>query len=166
MKRLLLTLLKITVVSVPLTWIWMEWGREAYGELFIRLSLPIYGLFGLTTVIPEGARDRFINYLPFLILMIITPRMSLKRRVIGTLTGFVLLFLGHVAFAYIASTAINPDNTINSRGFRKIVAANGFSDAAPFILWVVIAKQWVWESAGRLFSAPTEAPPANVPDEI
>ena len=79
MKQLLLTLLKIAVVSAPLTWLWIEWGRDAYGELFTQLSLPIYGFFGLTTVVPSGARDRFINYLPFLILMIITPRMSLRR---------------------------------------------------------------------------------------
>lgn len=154
MKQLLLTLLKIAVVSAPLTWLWMEWGREAYGELFRQLSLPIYGFFGLTKIAPSGERDRFINYLPFLILMIITPGMSLRRRVVGTIVGFVVLFFSHVAFAYIANQAVNPDNTVNSRGFRRIVAANGFSDAAPFILWVVIAKDWVWGYASRLFETP------------
>ena len=160
MKPLLLTLLKIAVVSAPLTWLWIEWGKDAYGRLFLQLSLPIYGFFGLTTMIPEGARDRFINYLPFLILMVVTPRLSLTRRIVGTLVGFVLLFLGHVAFAYVAHHAVGADNTINSRGFQKIVFANGFSDAAPFILWVVIAREWVWQSASRLFVQPgaAEAP--------
>jgi len=158
MKAFLLTLIKIAVVSAPLTWLWIHWGRDAYGWLFLQLSLPIYGFFGLTTMVPEGARDRFINYLPFLILMIVTPRMSLTRRVVGTLVGFVVLFLCHVAFAYIAHDAIGANNEINSRGYRKLVAANGFSDAAPFVLWVVIARQWVWESAARLFVRPDEAP--------
>jgi hypothetical protein len=152
MKPVLLALLKIAAVSAPLTWLWMEWGREAYGQLFVQLSLPIYGLFGLTSMIPDGARDRFINYLPFLILMIITPRLPLRRRIIGIAVGFVILFLSHVAFAYIANQAVNPDNTINSRGFRKIVAANSFSDAMPFVLWIVLAKEWVGENAARLFA--------------
>ena len=54
--RLLLVLLKIVAVSVPLTWLWLEWGREAYGKLFLELAMPIYGMFGLTTLLPEGAR--------------------------------------------------------------------------------------------------------------
>jgi hypothetical protein len=142
----------------------MQWGKEAYGWLFLQLSLPIYGLFGLTAIVPEGARDRFINYLPFLILMIITPRMSLTRRIVGTLVGFVVLFLGHVAFAYIAHDAVGANNQLDSRGFRKIVAANGFSDAAPFVLWVIIAREWVWQSAARLFVQPGDAPAPRTPD--
>ena len=161
MKPFLLTLLKIAVVSAPLTWLWMEWGRDAYGYLFTQLSLPIYGLFGLTDIAPSGARDRFINYLPFVVLVIITPRLSLKRRVVGILLGFVALFLGHVWFAYIANQAINPEGTINSRGFRRIVAANGFSDAMPFVLWVIVAKEWVWERAAKLFPKPAEEPTSS-----
>ena len=72
--RALLFLLRVVAVSAPLTWLWIAWGREAYGRLFFELAMPIYGLLGLTTLVPEGARDRFINYLPFLILMLVTPR--------------------------------------------------------------------------------------------
>ena len=63
--RILLALLKIVVISVPLTWLWLAWGRDAYGELFMQIAMPIYGALGLTDVVPLGARDRFINYLPF-----------------------------------------------------------------------------------------------------
>ena len=84
-RLLFLSLLKIVVLSVPVTWLWLEWGREAYGELFVNLSLPIYGFFGETSLMPAGARDRFINYLPFLILMVITPRLGWVRRIVGTL---------------------------------------------------------------------------------
>ena len=150
--RLLLTALKIIAISVPLTWLWMEWGRAAYGRIFAQLALPIYNLFGLTTLAPEGARDRFINYLPFLILMLITPRMTWQRRAGGTAIGFVVIFLVHVVFVWIASTAVNPDNTIDVQGFKRIVGANQLSDSIPFVLWVVIAREFVWESAARLFS--------------
>jgi hypothetical protein len=149
----LLTLLKIIAVSVPLTWLWIEWGRDAYGKLFVQLALPIYGLFGLTSLMPEAARDRFINYLPFLILMLITPHMTLRRRLVGIAVGFVVIFFVHVIFVYIASTSINPDNTINVRGFKRIVPANGLSDSVPFVLWVIIAREFVWESAARIFSS-------------
>ena len=150
--RLLLALLKVVAISAPLTWLWIEWGREAYGKLFLQLALPVYGLMGLTTLIPDGERDRFINYLPFLILMLITPRLSLMRRTIGLLVGFVVIFFVHVIFVYIASTSIHPGGTVDVRGFKQLVAANQLSDSVPFILWVVIAKDFVWEAAGKLFA--------------
>jgi hypothetical protein len=56
MKAIVLTLLKIVAVSAPLTWLWIAWGREAYAKLFVQLALPIYGLFGLTSLLPNAAR--------------------------------------------------------------------------------------------------------------
>lgn len=159
--RVLLTLLKIVAISVPLTWLWMEWGREAYGRLFGLLAMPIYGLLGLTDVVPTGARDRFINYLPFLILMWITPRMSWKRRIFGTLAGFAVIFCVHLVFVYVASTAGGgPSRSMTAHGFMRIVPANALSDAAPFVLWVFIAREFVWQSVARVFPG---APPAPSP---
>ena len=156
--RLLLTLLKIVVLSVPLTWLWIEWGREAYGALFAKLALPIYGLVGLTDLVPSGARDRFINYLPFLILMLITPRLSLKRRLVGIAAGFLVIFAVHVVFVYVASTAVDPRTSgITSHGFMRIVPANALSDAIPFALWVFIAKDFVWEKISRVLGPASEA---------
>ncbi len=154
--RVLLTLLKIVAVSVPLTWLWIDWGREAYAKLFVQLALPIYGLFGVTSLLPNAARDRFINYLPFLILMLITPRMSLRRRTVGIGVGFLVIFLVHVIFIYVASIAESPDHTINVRGFKQIVAVNELSDSIPFVLWVIIARDFVWESVARVISPRTE----------
>jgi hypothetical protein len=91
--------------------------------------------------------------------MLVTPRMALRRRVIGIAVGFVVIFLVHVVFIYIASVAENPDSSLNVRGFRRIVPANGLSDSVPFILWVIIARDFVWESAARVLSPrPSEAP--------
>ncbi len=154
--RVILTLLKIVAVSAPLTWLWIAWGREAYAKLFVQLALPIYGLFGLTSLLPNAARDRFINYLPFLILLLITPHMTLRRRTVGIGVGFVVIFLVHVIFIYVASTAQTPDNTMDVQGFRKIVPMNGLSDSVPFILWVIIARDFVWQSAARVFSVSTD----------
>ena len=139
MKQLLLLLLKTLAVSVPLTWLWIEWGQNAYGALFSQLALPIYSALGMTAHIPEGARDRFINYLPFLILMLITPSMSWKRRAGGIAVGFVAIFFAHVAFDYATSLTDLPGGQIDQRGMRGRVSANAFSDALPFVLWVLIA---------------------------
>ena len=165
--RVLLTLLKIVAVSAPLTWLWLAWGREAYGKLFFTLSLPIYGLFGVTDLVPEGARDRFINYLPFLILMLITPRLSWRRRVVGTCAGFVVIFLFHVLFVYLVTTAQDPGAaTMTRQGFMRIVPANALSDALPFALWVLIAREFVWESVAKLLggqpSTGSQSPPPSI----
>jgi len=161
--RALLVLLEIVAVSAPLTWVWIQWGRDAYGELFLALSLPIYGLLGLTDLIPVGARDRFINYLPFLILMIVTPRLSLRRRVLGTLVGFLVIFCSHLVFVYAATQADAAGGARTPAGFMRIVPANTLSDALPFALWVLIAREFVWEKVSTVLGT---APPAAVePDE-
>ena len=157
--RVLLTLLKIVAVSAPLTWLWVTWGREAYGALFLHLAMPIYGLLGLTDLVPDGARDRFINYLPFLILMIVTPRLSLRRRVVGTLVGFLVIFAVHLVFVYVASTAHQAHSaSLTRQGFVRIVPANALCDSVPFVLWVFFARDFVWESVSRAFG-PSEATP-------
>ena len=155
--RALLTLLKIVAISAPLTWLWIVWGREAYGDLFLHLAMPIYGLLGLTDVVPEGARDRFINYLPFLILMLITPRMTWRRRLSGIAIGFGVIFCVHLIFVYVASTAADPGSRqMTTHGFMRIVPANALSDSIPLLLWVVFAKDFVWESVGRVFATSQE----------
>lgn len=162
--RLLLVLLKIVAVSAPLTWLWLAWGREAYGKFFLELSMPIYGLLGLTTLVPVGARDRFINYLPFLILMIVTPRLSLTRRVVGTAVGFVVIFCVHLVFVYLASNAAAGAGPLTQEGFMQIVPANALSDAIPFALWVLIAREFVWQKIGQALgneAASQEPDPAS-----
>ena len=160
--RVLLFLLRVVAVSAPLTWLWIAWGREAYGRLFLELAMPIYGFLGLTTVVPEGARDRFINYLPFLILMLVTPRLTLKRRVVGTLVGFFVIFLAHLLFVYVATPEIGQSTTMTPSRFMRIVPANTMSDSIPFVLWVLIAREFLWESVGRMFKAPQ--PSAEAPE--
>ncbi len=156
--RVLLTLLKIVAISAPLTWLWIEWGRDAYGDLFFNLAMPIYGLLGLTDVVPEGARDRFINYLPFLILMLITPDMSWRRRLSGIAIGFGVIFCVHLIFVYVASSAtITGGRRMTTHGFMRIVPANALSDSIPLLLWVLFAKDFVWQSVGKVFATPTDA---------
>ncbi len=157
--QLLPPLLKIIAISAPLTWVWMAWGRDAYASLFAHLSIPIFGILGLTSLNPDGARDRFINYLPFLILMLITPRVSARRRVLGIAVGFVAIFFAHVAFVYVADVSFLKNNTMTAEGFSTFFPAMLLSDSLPLILWALICHQFVRETTTRMFS--TDSPPAS-----
>jgi hypothetical protein len=150
--RVLLQALKIIGITVPVTWAWLEWGRAAYGRLFAELAIPIFGFFGLTRILPLGSRDRFINYLPFLILMIVTPRMSWLRRCAGIVVGFVLIFIMQVAFVYASELAGVQEGGVNRQDiYEKMLPVLLICDAFPFMLWIVIAKDFVQEMTAKVF---------------
>lgn len=149
--RVLLQALKVVGISVPVTWIWLEWGRTAYGRLFAELAVPIFGFLGMTRILPQGSRDRFINYLPFLILMIVTPRMSLVRRSVGIVAGFVLIFFVQVFFIYASEMAGVQDGKVDRLDiYEKMLPVLLICDAFPFVLWIVIAKDFVQEITAKI----------------
>jgi len=122
--------------------------------------MPIYGALGLTTLVPEGARDRFINYLPFLILMLITPRLTLKRRVLGTLVGFLVIFLAQLVFVYVVNLETSEGPGLTHSQFVRIVPANTMSDSLPFVLWILIAREFVWENIAKVLKSPQRRLPS------
>jgi hypothetical protein len=151
-KKVLLRLLEIVVVSLPLTWLWMEWGRDAYARLFRQLAIPIYGYLGQTTILPNAARDRFIHFLPFLILMMVTPRMTWTRRILGTLVGFVALFAFQVLFIYVDHiSTVGGGQQRTQEGFETFFPLMLLSDSLPLILWAIIAHEFVREMASKIF---------------
>ena len=153
--RVLLQALKIVGITVPVTWIWLEWVRAAYGQLFAQLSIPIFGFLGMTHILPQGSRDRFINYLPFLILMIVTPRMSMLRRCVGISVGFVLIFLLQVFFIYASEMAGVQDGQVNRQDiYEKMLPVLLICDAFPFVLWIVFAKDFVQEITAKIVQKP------------
>ncbi len=64
-------ILKFVALTVPLTLLWKEWGRGAYGGVLHDVSGTIYRWFGLHELQPHGPRDRYINYIPFIALMLV-----------------------------------------------------------------------------------------------
>jgi len=159
--RLPLKLLQIAAISLPLTWIWIEWGRAAYGWLFLRLALPVFGLLGETSLMPVGARDRFINYLPFLILMLVTPRMSWLRRIVGIAVGFVSIFVSHLVFVWISHKVGVGRDGMTPGQFRTMFPVLMVSDALPLALWALFASQWIRETLARVI--PASSPPSPDP---
>ena len=147
-KRLFILALELLAISVPLTWLWIEWGRSAYPKLFIEIGTPILVWFGLPGVQPDVLPDRFISYVPFLVLMVITPRIGVARRVLGTVLGFALIFLSHVAFtSYVM--AFEYSERLSARPFVNIFPALLLLDSFPIVVWAIIAKDFVGEVAAR-----------------
>ncbi len=141
MKQTLLFLAKFVALTAPLTWLWQVWGRRAYTAFYGPVAHSIYALLGFDRV-PTPSRERFINYIPFLTLMILTPRLSLRRRLVGTALGLVTLFVLHIAA-----------NLTEAPGSHALPIGMALTlDAAPFLLWVLIAHEFVRDIAGRNFT--------------
>jgi len=138
------------LLTGPLTWLWMEWGRGAYGRFFARAVDPLYELFGLEWS-AGGARERYIIYIPFLALMFITPRLSLLRRVLGTAAGFQAIFVFHVIFSLWVQIAYPPGQANTSGGFAIYLPAILLSDSLPLILWALLCPDFVRGIASEAF---------------
>ena len=141
MKQTLLFLIKFVALTAPLTWLWQVWGRSAYAAFYSPVAHAIYSFLGFDDISAPG-RERFINYIPFLALMILTPGLSRRRRLVGIALGLVALFSIHIAI-----------NLTHVPGERSLpIGVSLFLDASPFLLWVLIAHEFVSRIARRSFT--------------
>ncbi len=145
-------LTKLVVVSLSLTWLWIEWGRRAYGRLFLEIANPIYGWFGVTAY-QGGVRERYINYIPFLVLMILTPHISWKRRSVGIFGGMVLIFVFQLGFNIWVESAYPVQSSERGGGFEVYFPAILLADALPLILWATICHEFVGGVISRAFDS-------------
>ena len=141
MRRLLWFALKVVALTVPLTWIWVSGGREWYGSSLAPLADAIYALLGLdgVTFFP---RDRYINQVPFAALVLLTPGLSARRRFGGLALGVVAIFALQMLVNAIALRG-SPAATSLPAGLSIL------SDAAPFVLWALIARDFLARFAQR-----------------
>ncbi len=158
--RPFLLFLEFVVLSVALTWLWLAWAQDAYTDFFEWLAGPLLRTVGVAEVAESPAVKRFANYVPFLVLMLITPGMSLRRRLAGTVVGVPLIFLSHVGVVAVEHLAQTRDRP-TSDPFSTVFPAAIFTDAFPFILWAIIAKDFVRETFSRAFFA--QAPKRGAP---
>ena len=142
--------LEFVVLSVVLTWLWLAWAQDAYAVFFEWMAGPLLRLAGVANVAESPAVKRFVNYVPFLVLMVITPRMNLRRRLLGTVIGVTLIFFCHVGVVAVEHLA-QTRHRLTSDPFSTVFPAAMFADALPFILWAVIAKDLVRETLSRAF---------------
>ncbi len=146
--RPFLLFLEFVALTVPLTWFWVVWAQDAYVAFFEVAAGPVLGALGVVSVADSPALRRFVSYVPFVVLMVITPGLSLRRRIGGLLVGFPLIFLCHVglvAVEFLAYTKHRP----TPDPFSTVFPAAMFTDAFPFILGAVIANRFVRDMLSR-----------------
>jgi hypothetical protein len=132
MKTALLFLVKFVCLTAPFVWLWQIGGLSVYHALYSPIADAIYAWLGFEGV-ASPARDRYINMIPFLALMVLTPNLSTRRRLGGIAIGLVILFTMHIAV----------NLTANPKTLRLPRLVSLALDAAPFFLWIIIANEFV-----------------------
>jgi len=158
-NRLLLLLVKFVAITAPLTWLWLEGGRQLYHEVFVELTQPMLNWFGWPNSRLGSVPQRFISYVPFLALMLIPPRITPARRFWGTLIGFGILFLSHAGFV-LASIAAYTRYGETPDAIRAVFGVMLLLDSFPFILWAIICwsslRGAVESASARIFGDSSE----------
>jgi len=148
MKRALFVIVGFAAITMLLTWFWTAWGREHYGYFLKVIAPPIYDMIGFGDARVGAFRQRYINFVPFVGLVLVTPGIVLRRRLIGLFGGLAALVVGHLA--------LNLTEGGHRAGHLPFVPSM-ISDALPFVLWIVIAYPVVSE----WFAATLTPPPAD-----
>jgi hypothetical protein len=141
MRRLLWFALEVVALTAPLTWLWVHGGRELYASCLAPVADAIYAGLGLdgVTFFP---RDRYINQVPFAALMLVTPGLGARRRFGGLAVGALAIFSLQMLVNALALRG-SPGATSLPAGLSIL------SDAAPFVVWAVIAREFVARIAQR-----------------
>lgn len=147
-KRLRLALAELLALSIPLTWLWVEGGRRAYNRALGAVVWPLCERLGLPSMKLGLVSPHFVSWLPFLVLMVLTPGLALRRRVLGTLLGLAAIFGVHVACALVGALSHAAYGT-GARAVTLRYPALMMNDALPFVLWALIARDFLRDFALR-----------------
>jgi hypothetical protein len=116
------------------------WGQSAYEAFFARTARPLLEALGAGVLPDSPARQRFVSFVPFLVLMCGTPGLHWRRRLGGILLGIPLLYLCHVALVA-AEFLSHSRHRPTGDSFSTLLPAALFADAFPFLLWAVFARE-------------------------
>ena len=135
--RLSLAFLGFLTLTILGLWAWVYGGQRFYAQILVWSASWVYPLFGLGGIPLAAARLRYVNIVPFVALMLVTPGLSWKRRSVGILAGLLFLHFSHLALNAtprlidIGREGLGP-NTLSP--IFMIV-----SDGLPFVLWAFFA---------------------------
>ena len=135
MSRALWFALKFVALTAPLTWLWVTGGRELYASCFTPLADAVYELFGVEGV-KAVWRERYINQVPFVALMLLTPSLGLRQRLVRLALGVVVILLAQIALNGIVQYG---RATVESLPIGLAI----LSDALPFVLWALLAREFL-----------------------
>lgn len=132
MSKRLLRVAAFVAITLVLTWLWNEGGRVAYGRFLKTVAPPIYDLLGFDGARVGAFRQRYVNFVPFIGLVLVTPGLPTRRRLLGLGIGLVVLFLGHLA--------LNLTETGHGRTRHLPILPSLLSDTLPFLVWLGVAS--------------------------
>lgn len=130
MRKAVLIVVGFVAISIALTWIWDGWMRVQYAHLLNAVAPPIYEFLGFGGARMAGLRERYINFVPFVSLVVVTPGITPRRRTLGIAFGVVVIFVAHLALNLTA--LLQPGQSLP-------IVASLISDSFPFLLWLVVA---------------------------
>ena len=144
MKLKLLFLLKLLVISLVLFVLlgWIEKGYQIILLLMLSLLLP----HDQSVVSLDYAS--YLRIIPFLALMLATPRIRVTRRVIVILTGLAIFIMIDVASILAWGSYPNSQSTAAHLIFSQIWKTTG-QWILPFLFWFIA----VYKEIGELFVA-------------
>jgi hypothetical protein len=130
MKKALFVIIAFAGITIALTWYWTHGGRHLYGQFFKVIAPPIYDLIGFGDARIGAFRQRYINFVPFVGLVLVTPGVTHRRRALGLVGGLVALSIGHLV--------LNLTEGV-TRGAHLPFVPSLISDALPLVFWVLVA---------------------------
>jgi len=147
-RRLSLLLLEFVAITASLVVLWKLWGHDAYLDFFRSAARPFLDLLGVKRIPVMLVGSRFVNFVPFFALMMVTPGLSARRRGIGILVGLVLIFACHIAFTAVAYHVMDSYGT-SAKAFSALFPALLIFDSVPFVIWAVVAHEFVRDVGSR-----------------
>ncbi|MFO0688037.1 MAG: hypothetical protein U0900_04975 [Myxococcota bacterium] len=131
MSQRLLRVAAFVAITLLLTFLWDEGGRVAYGRFLKTVAPPIYDLLGFDGARVGAFRQRYVNVVPFVGLVLVTPGLPARRRLVGLVIGLFVLFCGHLA--------LNLTEVGRGRARHLPILPSLLSDTLPFLVWLGVA---------------------------
>jgi hypothetical protein len=135
-----------------LAWWWTHGGLDSYYEIYKRLAFPLLQEMGVKSISSGLVRDRLAGYIPFFALMVVTPQMSIKRRLGGLGLGFAAIFFAHIALGYWSWVCFIRDGE-SVESMARYFPALVLTDAVPFVAWAIAANRFLLDRLKRVLPA-------------
>ena len=157
--RFLLLLVLFFALSLPLAWLWHEWGVDRYVAFLFAILRPLHDALGWPFVGKGGGglSLRFVSHVPFLILVLLTPGLSWRRRVLGGLLGSAFIAATHLFLITLTNAAFLAGGGV----FRKVAPFVLIMDGLPLLAWLVVARDFLRTLVPGLGEEP---PTSETPD--
>ena len=142
-RRLLLMLVLFFALTLPLVWLWLQWGEAVYVRLLRDLLRPLYDAIGLRPQRGGPVIPRLVSIVPLTVLMVITPGLSWRRRLFGALVGLLVCACFHLLLFVVVDAAYAVLAGKPRARQTKIVPFLQIYDGIPFVVWLFFARDFL-----------------------